>query len=195
MSAAPAPFRVVRGTLVATVGLLLSATAHGLASAGAVPLGALGIPTALLVLVGCVVASSRAWTPARLVCVLGGIQVVVHTALVLGTPSGSVDPRLAGVAAASVHHGHAHAEALTPAMVAAHGAAVLLAALMLARVDVAVRVLWHLTRRLLSRDLAAALPVRPLVRVPVDALARRIRSQVLDLGTSRRGPPLLPARA
>lgn len=191
--AATPPLRVARGTVVAVVGLLLATTGHALAGGAASP-GPLGLPVALLVVGGCVVASSRAWTPARLVAVLVAIQVASHVTMLLGTPSAQVDPRLAGLAASGALHEHGHAAALTPTMLLAHAVAVALAALVLARVDVAVTVLWHLAGRLLVVLPVAVVPLPSLVRVPVDSHLRRVRAVLLPSSSSRRGPPVL-ARA
>lgn len=192
--AATPPLRVARGTVVAVVGLLLATTSHALAGGAASP-GPLGLPVALLVVAGCVVASSRAWTPGRLVVVLVAIQVVSHLTMLLGTPSAQVDPRLAGLAASGALHEHGHTATLTPTMLVGHAVAVALAAAVLARVDVAVTVLWHLAGRLLVALPAAAVPLPSLVRVPVDSYLRRVRAVLLPSSTSRRGPPVLLARA
>lgn len=186
--AAPVPLRAARGAAVAAVGLLVAAAGHGAAGGSTAP-GALGVPVALLVVAACVVASARSWTPLRLVVALSGVQVVVHGALLLGTPSAQADPRLAGVASASAAHAHDHATSLAPGMVLAHLAAVVLAAVVLARVDVAVTVLWHLARRLLLPSAVAALRLPGPVVVPVEALLRPARSVAHGCVATLRGPP------
>jgi hypothetical protein len=195
LRAAPAPLRAARGSVVAAVGLLVAVAGHGLAASGAASPGPLGIPMALLVLAGCVVGSARAWTAGRLVAVLLGIQVVAHLTMLLGTPSAQVDPRLVGLATAASEHDHGHAAALTPSMLAAHLVAVAVAALVLARVDAAVTVLWHLAGRLLLPARVAALRLPSVVRVPVDEHLRPARAAVRATSSSRRGPPALLARA
>lgn len=192
VTAAPAPYRALRGSLVAFVGLAVAVAGHA-AGGGEVSAGPLGAPAAALVLAACVVASSRAWTRARLVAALVGIQVVSHLSLLLVTPSGSVDPRLAGLATGG--HAHVHTAALTPTMLAAHGVAVLVAALLLARIDVAAVLLWHLAGRLLGVVRAVPARVPAAVHVPVDSHVRPVRPLRTASSATRRGPPLGLARA
>lgn len=187
--AAPVPLRAARGVVVAAVGLLLAVAGHVVGGGDTAP-GALGIPVAGLVVAACILASSRSWTPARLLTALAGVQVLVHGSLLLGAPSGTVDPRLASVAATHAGHAHDHAAALTPGMLVAHVVAVVLAALVLARVDVAVVVLWHLARRLLLPALPTALPLPGAPTAPVDSLLRPAHAVLLAAAASRRGPPL-----
>jgi hypothetical protein len=187
--AAPAPFRLARGAAVALVGLTLAVAAHGIAATGSPlpPASPLLVLVSLLVVVGSVVASSRRWTPLRLVLVLTGVQVAVHGALWLDSGSGAVDPRLAGLATA--HAGHVHASSATsPPMLAAHAAAVLVAAALLARIDDAVALLVGLARLLVVRR-------APVVLAPVAVALGERRSpavlEVVGLGSiARRGPPV-----
>jgi hypothetical protein len=136
------------------VGLVLAVAGHGVATGEAPQIAPGVLLAAVLVLVGCVVASSRAWTVGRLVAALVGVQVAVHVALALSEVAGPVDPRLAGVAtsvpAHTGTHTHAGSVASSPTMLAAHAVAVVLAALALARIDHVVVVLWSLARRLFS---------------------------------------------
>ncbi len=188
--AAPVPLRAARGAVVAVVGLLLAVAGHAAAGGSASP-GSLGIPVGLLVVAACIVASSRSWTAPRLVGALAGVQVVVHGSLLLSTPSAHVDPHLAGLATVASGHGHDHAAAVTPGMMVAHAVATALAALVLARVDVAMTVLWHLARRLLLPALTAAVRLPWLVIVPAGSLLRPVRPVLVATAASRRGPPAL----
>ncbi len=191
---APAPMRVARGSVVASVGLLVAVAGHGAVSGEAEP-GPLGLPVALLVLAGCVVASARTWTVARLIGALIGIQAVAHVTMLLAAPGSHVDPRLAGLASSGAAHDHGHAAALTPGMLLAHLLAVAVSAVVLARVDSAVAVLWHLARRLLLPVVADGLALPRVVRVPVDEHLRPVRATVRATASSRRGPPAPLARA
>ena len=187
--AAPAPFRLARGCAVAVVGLTLAAAAHGLAATGSpVPaLSPLLALVAVLVVVAAVLASSRRWTPLRLVGALGAVQVLVHGVLWLDSGSGAVDPRLAALP--GEHAGHVHAAASTSLpMLAAHVVAVAVAAALLARVDDSVALLVGLARLLVVRWRAVA--VATPVRVPAPAHWWRVVVEALRLGQIvRRGPP------
>jgi hypothetical protein len=182
----PAPFRAARGSTVALVGLALALVAHVLAGGDVVP-GAVTLLPVLAVLVGCLVAAGRAWTLGRVVAALAAVQLVVHGTAWVTSGSGSIDPRLAPFAPAHVSHHHATA-GLTPTMLLAHGAAILLAALLLARVDEVVLRLWQLGRSVLGlRPVPVALPVAVAV-VPAPAALAVRRDRAL-LASPRRGPP------
>lgn len=187
-TAAPVPLRAARGAAVAAVGLLLAVAGHVAGGGDAGP-GSLGLPVALLVLAGCVLASSSSWTRGRLLVALAGVQVVVHGSLLLASPSAGTDPRLAGLASSTAHHAHDHAAALTPAMLAGHVVAVGLAALLLARVDVAVVVLWHLARRVLLPALPASVALPHAAGTLVAPALVRVRTAARTASASRRGPP------
>ena len=193
MPTARAPYRVARGCAVATVGLSIAAAGHGLAAASSPvpPLSPLTVLVAALVAAALVAASGRAWTTPRLVGALALVQVAVHGALWLDSGSGQVDPRLAGLAVD--HHAHAHAAALWSApMLAAHVVAVVVAAVLLARVDVTITLLVELARRLVVRRPAPAVPTRPRP-VVVDHRAVRPASWLERAPIQRRGPPVLAA--
>lgn len=190
-----APFRLARGCAVAGTGLALAVAAHGVAATGSPepPTSPLLLLVALLTAAGCVVASAQRWTPVRLVVALAGIQAAAHGALWLDSGSGAVDPRLAGLA--EQHAGHVHTAAATSLpMLAAHAAAVVVAALLLARIDDAVALLAGLARRLLVRW--TTVPVAPRVLVP--AVVREVRPRAARAArgpVARRGPPAVPAPA
>jgi hypothetical protein len=174
------------------VGLVLAFAGHGVAT-GQSPQVAPGVLlAAVLVLVGCVVASSRAWTLGRLVVALVGVQFAVHVALALSEVAGPVDPRLAGIASsAPTHtstHAHAGSVAASPTMLAAHAVAVVLAALALARIDHVVVVLWSLARHLFSPVTASlVVPVGPRTAARADAGPVLASRSVLVAPV--RGPP------
>lgn len=182
----PAPLRAARGTAVALVGLTLAHAAHVLAGGEVVP-GVVTLLPVLAVLVGCVVAAGRAWTAPRVVLALAAVQVVVHGTAWMTSGSGSIDPRLAPFASTPASHHHA-AAGLTPAMLGAHVLAVVLAALLLARVDEVVLRLWQLGRTVLGlRPAPVSLPVaHVLVPAPAAPGVRRDRRLLVS---PRRGPP------
>jgi len=188
----PAPFRVARGSVVASVGVALAAAAHGAAGGAVLADLPLAIPAAAA-LAGCVVAAQRAWTVGRLVTALVAVQLVVHGSLWLTAGDQPVDPRLAGLTSPASLHVHAHAAATTtPAMLAAHAVAVLAAALLLAGVDAAVLTVWALGRAVLGvRALAAVLPDGPTAPSPA-SVPLRARERGL-LVSPRRGPPVATA--
>jgi hypothetical protein len=182
----PAPLRAARGSAVALVGLALALVAHVLAGGDVVPEPVTLLPV-LAVLVGCVVAARRAWTTGRLVAALVAVQLAVHGTAWVTSGSGSIDPRLAPLTAAPVGHRHATG-GLTPAMLVAHGLVVLVAALVLTRVDEVVLGIWQLGGSVLGlRPVPVALPVL-LVVVPVPAAPAVRRDRAL-LASPRRGPP------
>ena len=188
----PAPFRLARGSIVAVVGLALALAGHALAGgAGMAPDAGTVLPV-LAVVAGCVVAAQRAWTAGRLVVALLAVQVVVHGSAWLSAGGQQVDPRLAGLVAHSAGHRHGAAVALSPGMLAAHAAAVVVAALLLAGVDDAVLTLWTLGRAALGVVPVAAGIVLGSVVVPATHTAARGRARAL-LVSPRRGPPALPA--
>jgi hypothetical protein len=191
--AAPAPFRLARGCAVAVVGVSLAVAAHGLAASGS-PVPAVSPLLALmvgLVVAGTVAASSRRWTPLRLVAALGAMQLAVHGALWLDSGSGVVDPRLAGLAVGHATHVHGGSVA-SPWMLAAHLAAVVVAALLLARIDDAVALLVGLARLLVVRwhpVVVAAPSLVPAAGHLLHAVAEPVaRGPIL-----RRGPPFASA--
>jgi hypothetical protein len=191
--AAPAPFRLARGCAVAAVGVALAVAAHGLAATGSPvpvvsPLLALVVA---LVVAGTVAASSRRWTPARLVAALGAMQLAVHGALWLESGTGAVDPRLAALAVE--HTGHAHGASTTsPPMLAAHAVAVVVAAALLARIDDAVALLVGLARLLVVRWRAVEVAAPTLVRA-AGHVQTTVAEPVLSGPIVRRGPPLRAA--
>ncbi len=186
-----APFRLVRGSAVAVVGLALALAGHRLAG-GPAALDAATVLPALAVLTGCVVAAQHAWTLPRLVAALAAVQVVVHGTLWLTAGAQQVDPRLAGLVTATAEHQHGPAAALTPGMLAAHALAVVLAALLLAGVDDAVLQVWALGRAILGAGHADAATVREPAVAAFPGTTPRGRTRYL-LVPRRRGPPVRPA--
>ena len=187
----PAPFRAARGSIVALVGLALAVAAHGTA-AGDVVRGPAPVVASLAVLAGCLVAAGQAWTARRLVLALLAVQVAVHGSLWLTSAGSELDPRLSGLATGAVVHQHGAGASLTPGMIAAHLAAVLVSAVLLAGVDAAVLVLWRLGRAVLGvRPSAVPVPLSPVVQ-PSSSLASFARARAL-LVSPRRGPPGLIA--
>lgn len=180
-----APLRVARGSAVAAVALLLAAAGHTAAAGAAPAVGPLPVAGALLVLVGCVLASERSWTPPRLLVALAGVQAVSH--LVLSGPSGPLDPRLAGLVRAA--HTHAHGAAGSPTMLLAHVLAAAAAALLLARVDAAVTTLWHLLRHALGGLHLQLVPLALASGPAMPALTTSARGRSAARAPSRRGPP------
>jgi hypothetical protein len=182
-----APFRVARGGVVALVGLTLALAAHALAGGDVVP-GVVTLLPALAVVAGCVAASRRAWTPGRVVVALAAMQLVVHGTAWVTAGSGQIHPRLAALARApGAHHQHA-AAGLTPSMAVGHLLAVLVSALLLARVDQVVLRMWQLGRTVLGlRPVPFVLGTAPAtVSVRLAPAVRRARAL---LGSPRRGPP------
>lgn len=186
----PTPFRAARGTAVALVGLALAHAAHVLAGGEVVP-GVVTLLPVLAVLVGCVVAAGRAWTTPRVLAALAAMQLVVHGSAWVTSGSGSIDPRLAPLSSTPVSHHHA-AAGLTTGMLGAHVLAVVMAALLLVRVDEVVLRLWQLGRTVLGlRPVAVSLPVaHVLVPAPEAPVVRRDRGLLVS---PRRGPPELVA--
>jgi hypothetical protein len=178
---------------VAVVGVALAAAGHGL---GGAPVAV----TPLLVLVGlllaaaCVLVSRTRWTPSRLLGVLLGIQAVVHATLWFESGSHPVDDRLAGLAAPAHAHDHVAAGGASPAlMLAAHLAAAVVAAALLASLEGALWLLVALARRILRAVPRVPIPVLPRTSTPA---ARTSAIPALVLGAvGRRGPPgvLAPA--
>jgi len=182
----PAPLRAARGAAVALVGLVLALAAHVLAGGEVVP-GIVTVVPLLAVLAGCVVASRRAWSTVRVVVALTTVQAVVHGTAWVTSGSGTVDPRLAPLASATGPHHHATG-GLTPTMLVAHALAVLVAALLLARVDEVVLRLWQLGCTVLGlHPVPVAVPVPPVVVLaPAARVVRRCRALLVS---PRRGPP------
>jgi len=170
----PAPLRAARGAAVALVGLVLALAAHVLAGGEVVP-GIVTVVPLLAVLAGCVVASRRAWSTVRVVVALTTVQAVVHGTAWVTSGSGT-----------GPHH---HATGgLTPTMLVAHALAVLVAALLLARVDEVVLRLWQLGCTVLGlHPVPVAVPVPPVVVLaPAARVVRRCRALLVS---PRRGPP------
>ena len=185
-----APFRAVRGTSVAVVGVSLAWAAHGaVAREDMTTVPVVGVCAALAVAV-CVALSASAWTARRLLAVLVGIQCAVHVALVLAMPSAAADPRLVAISRDTHHHGPP--ASTTPSMLLAHAVAVVVATGLLARVDTAIQALVRLAARLVPSVVAPVAMVRRVPSVSAAALvASRARSDVLWL-SPRRGPPVCP---
>jgi hypothetical protein len=184
----PAPFPVVRGGVVALVGLALALAAHALAGGDVLP-GVVTLIPALAVVAGCMAASRNAWTPGRVVVALAAMQLVVHGTAWVTAGSGQIHPRLAALARAPGAHHHDAAAGLTPSMAVGHGLAVLVSALLLVGVDQVVLRMWQLGRTVLGlRPVPFALRTAP-VTVSV-RLAPAVRWARALLRSPRRGPPL-----
>jgi hypothetical protein len=181
-----APARVLRGLVVAAVGMSVAAAGHAYAG-GAAAVTPSVVLVALLVSAGCVVLSDRRWTVARLLTALVVMQVAVHAALWFEGSARTADVRLSAVAAPT-HSAHEHAAgATTLTMVLAHLVAVVVAALLLAGADLALAALVALARRLLGT--AVVPPGVPWA--PVARGVRYVAAAVLELGAvGRRGPPV-----
>lgn len=210
------PLRLARAALVATLVLALSAGAHAVAG-GHLPdplvLAALGAFT----LAGTMVAARGRFTVPRLVALLGGAQLALHTALdALGhgaaacvagasaaahtahgvalacatstpVPDGAGSGAWAGITPSGLEPAGVAAAAPGTWMVAAHAVATLVLAVVLARGE---RALERLLAWLTPRPAAPARVVLPVRRTPVVVVAwRRLVSR--DPGTApTRGPPL-----
>jgi hypothetical protein len=188
-----APARVLRGCVVALVGLGIAASGHVLAGGEARPTPLL-VVAGLLVLAATMLASSARWTASRLLVALIGMQVVVHGVLWFEEGGRTADPRLAALADPAVaHQHHAAGAASSVGMVAAHLVAVVVAALVLASLDAVVAVLASLARRIQRAGLGVHVPElrsRLAVAVSMPVVG------VLELGAiGRRGPPRTPAPA
>jgi hypothetical protein len=85
------PLRVARAALVATLVLALTALAHRVGG-GALPDPLVLAALAAFTLAGTTAAARMRFTPARLVVLLGGAQVVLHQALVVLAPAASCVP-------------------------------------------------------------------------------------------------------
>lgn len=185
------PLRLARGVVVGAVGGLLAVAAHVLAG-GTAP-GAAAVVAVGLVVAGAAIASSRRWTPGRLVVALGGAQALVHAALWLASPAASADPRLAAaVLGRAAHPEHAHAAGTDLKMLLLHVVATAAAAVLLAALDRCALAVWaavHAVRTVLARVLTPALRLAPPAGRPASA-----GTGLVVVGRRpRRGPPALLA--
>lgn len=185
--------RASRASLQALLVLGLAASAHTLGGGtapGPVSLGVLGLLLAPVAWW----ASGRQLRAGRLLALLGGAQALVHAALTAMSPGvgdglarhvhGGL-PTALGASPAVADHVH---PALGPSMLLAHGAATVLAALLLAHAE---SVLWRALARLLPR-VPAAVRVRACAPVlPEPAPLRLTGRSVRPLGG--RAPPLAVA--
>jgi hypothetical protein len=188
---APATVRVVRSAAVGASGAALAAAAHVTAGGQTPALVAVTL-SAVALAAGAYAAAGGALGVARLLALLLAAQALLHAAFELTAPAGT----------GHAHHG-GDAGALTPAgegaMIAAHVAATLVLALLLARGEAwllgAGRLAVGLVRRLARADRPA--PVGLAVRVIRLALPL-VRSQPslrpLAGAASRRGPPRVALR-
>lgn len=207
----PVVVRRVRELLVAGTTLSIAAAAHLLAG-GALPTAPLAwLVVAALTAPLAVWTARRRLTLRRLLPAMGALQLVQHGALsVLGAAGGpSLLPgtgghALHGPAPGSLPHGslpyaadaaaHLHPahDPTSPWMLAAHAAAVLLTALLLAAGDrAALTVAAHLRHVALLVQGPASLPV-VRGRAVVARAVRRPRPAPVRRRTPPRGPPLLP---
>jgi hypothetical protein len=196
MTAAPAPFRMLRTAAVAGPVLSLAASAHLLGGGVLPPAPVLGACLALVVLCTVVLTGRKMAAPALAGILLAG-QGILHAAFTVL----SVSARPAAVPAIHVHGGppgvpslpaepvpHGHlATDFEPQMLGLHIVATLVTALLLAKGEAA---LWALAAWLRPlRGIAAVpflFPAAVAVPVPRRAMARRwrvLRRQPL------RGPP------
>ncbi len=182
---------MTRGCAVATVALVLSWTAHVGGGGSAAPDPWLLVVGALVVCAA-VLASARSWTVARLVVALGLTQLAVHGSLWLASSATSAHPRLLGIAAPGPVHEHAAGSGSV--MLGAHVLAVVVSALVLARVDSSVAALWAVAHAVLGRTRARD---RRAVAAPRLAAVSTAVTWVVahDVATSRsrRGPPAVLA--
>ncbi|MFC5819652.1 MFS transporter [Nonomuraea harbinensis] len=172
------PFRLARTAVFAVVCLSLGMVAHSLAG-GSVP-GPAMVAGFFVAAGGAYPLAGRERGPRAILALLGGLQLVLH---VMFSLSHAVSP-----AAGAAHAAHASA-GLAPdlGMLVAHGWAVGLTALWLARGEAA---LWGLLRRLATRLVTVLLPVpaTPFVELP-HAEPPVLRSAILRHAVSGRGPP------
>lgn len=200
------PLRVARAALVATLVLALTALAHRVAG-GALPDPLVLAALAAFTLAGTTAAARLRFTPARLVVLLGGAQLALHQALTVLTPgschavgggaghlahlaasSGAVVCAVPSVdgAASPLHPEHLAASGAW--MVAAHAAATVVLALVLAHGERALeRFLTWVTPRG-----ALPLPARATVlgrRGVAPARAVRVVGVWRSLRAPTRGPP------
>jgi hypothetical protein len=168
--------RVLRGSTLAVVNAMLAAAAHA-AGGGGLPDGAL----TLLLTVGIAAAGTtladRQRGPLALLAAVTGTQVVLH--LLLDGLSG--------------HHTATPAPPGSAAMTAAHGAAVLVTAALLAGAESALFIVASALRRIAGRFRRRAAGLRVVQRpapvppaVPLPAMLRQLLCRV----TPHRGPPL-----
>ncbi|MCE3550310.1 hypothetical protein LWC33_02410 [Pseudonocardia sp. RS11V-5] len=168
--AGPAPARVLRGVVLASLSTLLTALGH---LAGGGTLGDLGLLVVLLPLLALAVTSTaeRVRGPLGTLLVLGGGQFVLHELLEL--------------------LGHDHTGVASgPQMLAGHAVATVLSGLLLRDVDRLLSALARALRRVLPRRLAplrADAPLRTLA-VPAAGVAGHVRRAAVG-AVLRRGPP------
>ncbi|MFC4591585.1 MFS transporter [Sphaerisporangium corydalis] len=176
------PFRLARTAAFAVVCLGLSVTAHVVAGGTVSPSLALGVLA--LVTAAVLPLSGRERAAGVILPVLAGLQVVLHLVFSMAHTVGTT-----GGASGFAPHVHS---GLVPGlgMLVAHGWAVVLTALWLARGEAA---LWGLLRRLGARLVRALLlltvPERVRPAVSRAAGPRAPRPAVLRHVVSRRGPP------
>ena len=185
------PSRVLRGVVIAAVGLGMAAAGHsyGGGTFGPTPAGVL-----LLVLTGaaCVLLSNRRWTPQRLAVALTCMQALTHAVRWFDAGGRVADPRLSLVTTADpAAHAHSLQAGLSWGMVLAHLVAVAAAAMLLAGLERAALSLRALAQRCRPRVVVVLSAAGvSLVRVPQLVGA----TGVVVLGdVGRRGPPAVLA--
>jgi hypothetical protein len=164
----------VRGSTLAALVTLLTATGHVVGGGTLVGLSPLAVLVPLLATV-LVATAERCRGVAATLVALGAGQFGLHYLLVVLTA-----------------HGHrAAAPFSTPTMVAAHVAATLVLAVVVAHADAAVTALVTALRRIRPRrPRVGAVDVAPPVRPVPDAAVPLVASLVLVAAHTRRGPPI-----
>ncbi|MGI5268088.1 MFS transporter [Nonomuraea sp. CA-218870] len=172
------PFRLLRAAAFAVVCLGLGMVAHVFAG-GSVP-GPAMVAGFCVAAAGAYASAGRERGPRAILALLGGLQLVLHLLFSLSH---------AGFAAEAATHAAHPSSGLVPGvgMLVAHGWAVALTALWLARGEAA---LWGLLRRLVVRLVAVLLPVpaTPFLSAP-HAEPPVLRSAILRHAVTGRGPP------
>ncbi len=189
---APATARVVRSVAVGAFGAALSAAAHVTAGGQTPALVALAL-VAVAVAAGAYAAAGGALGAARLLALLLAAQALLHAAFELSAPAGT----------GHAHHGGDAPGALTSAgegsMIAAHLAATLVLALVLARGEAWLFTAGRLAVRLVHR-LARADRLAPVgratraIRLALPLVRSQPSLRPLAGAASRRGPPRLALR-
>ena len=181
------PLRRARGAVVGLVASSVAVGGHVLAGGDAVTPAV--VAALALVVAGSVVASSARWTLPRLLVAVAAAQPAVHGVLWLTSPASGLDPRLG---AATAHDAHAHAGSGT-AMLLAHAAAVLVAALLLAGLERCALSLWTLVHAVRLATARVTVPAALRLRAEVPAYVAPGTGLVVLSSRPRRGPPRLLA--
>ena len=181
--------RLARAASFGVATLALAAGAHVAAGGGLPSMTVLAV-LAVPVMVAAMALTGRRCGPVLLLASMAGAQVLLHEtleALTAQVPS-DMAGQMSTASAAMGGHAMAHAGGWSVAMTAAHVAATLVTALLLARGEQA---LWQLVSRLLPRlpgdpVVVGSRPRRAPALVSVPALAPSVASG----GPGLRGPPV-----